>query len=168
MPSSSVSDFSLPRKLKSPFLTFFFIFTLVYVLALGIAGGVWVMSDERAPFDLIGMLGGSIWVGFAIGACASWQILTICDNRLVFNSFGKKTTVFYKDVEGVEVIQKGPQDENVETMTLYLSHRGRGKNPMILNLGLFGDKDRIFLLRLIKTSAPDARLNFLAEHLSQK
>lgn len=160
--SHTISNTSLPRQLKRPFFIVFRVLTIVYVLAVVVAAVASLMSASRDAFVLTAAIGGAMWVGLAISALANWQTLTVFDDRLLFNSFGKKHTVFYKDVSEVNAQEAG-EGYAVPTLTLFLHHEGEAKNPLRINLKLFAASDRVLLMQLIKENGPNADLNALAE-----
>ncbi|RYX83429.1 hypothetical protein EON83_14665 [bacterium] len=164
------SQHALPRKLKRPYFTFFFILTSIFALALVGSAITALVSGANGILLLTALIGGSLWSGFAIGALANWQSLTVFDEHLVFNSFGRKTRVMYREISEVDVIAL-PASSNaggIETLALHLHHRSGGKTPLKMNFKLIGAKERIFLLNLLKEVAPSAHMNSQAERLRQK
>ncbi len=161
----TVSNYALPRQLKRPYFAFFRVFTIVYVLAVIVAAIVWLVSHSPDALALTAMIGGSLWVGFFMGVLFNWQSLTVFDDHLLFNSFGKKNTVLYKDIGEVKVEE--PRNGEVPMLTLFLHHQGQAKSPLKINLKLFSTSDRVLLLQLIKENGPHAHLNSLAEKIRQ-
>jgi hypothetical protein len=160
MQSSTAGNVSLPYKLKRPYFTFFTVFTFVCLLALaGMA-----LFGGRDGLMLTLLLVGPLWFGLSMGVVFNWQFLTLYHDQLLFKHFWKKHQVLYKDIQGVEVV------ETISTRTgsiisLYLHHTGTSPSPLKVNFKLFSAGDRAILLKTIKDSAPDARLNDQAEEI---
>lgn len=157
----------MPRKLKRPYFTFFFSITVIFALALVASAIATLVSASSGPLALTALIGGSMWSGFAIGALFNWQSLTVFEDYLIFNSFGKKTKVFYRDIGEVEAVDSGvgAGADSVATLTLYVHHRSGGKTPLAMNLRLLGAKERVLLLRLIQEGGPSAHFNTRAKQV---
>lgn len=114
---------------------------------------------------LTACIGAGLWCGFGIAALFSWQTVTVFDDYLLFNSFGKTTRVAYMDVKEAMVISSEDLEYISRTafLTLYLHHKGEGKTPLAINLRLLGAHERVFLLQMLKRGAPNALFNERAE-----
>ena len=161
MQPSTTGNVSLPYKLKRPYFTFFTIFTVACLI--GLAG--MALFGRRDDLLLALLIVGALWLGLSMGVVFNWQFLTLYHDQLLFKHFWKKHWVLYKDVRGVEVV--GTIDAEMgSTLSLYLHHAGTtSPSPLKVNFKLFSPGDRAVLLKTIKDSAPDARLNDQAEEI---
>lgn len=161
MQTSTVGGVSLPYKLKKPYFTFFIAFTVVYLLALaGMA-----LFGSRDGLLLTLLIVGPLWLGLSLGVVFNWQFLTLYGDQLLFKHFGKKHSVLYKDIQGVEVVET-INARTGSTLSLYLHHVGTtSPSPLKVNFKLFSAKGRAIFLKTIKESAPAALFNEQAEEI---
>jgi hypothetical protein len=155
----------LPYTLRRPLIAFFRVLTWAWLLSsLGAAlliptplvGGV-------AGFVLVFVVGGSLWLGIAISAACSRQSITLYDDRLELQSFGRAFTLEYRDVVNLNV--ECTTTGRTVTLTLFVEvAAGRPTLPEV-NLMLFAARDRALLLNTLSARVPNLQLNEAARQV---